>query len=174
MVQDEVTAGSTSLISTIILPLLHPQDQRRLNRRRDDQEREHDCEVPPKGMLHLASNRIALLSADSSEDIDPKPQAVVSRNDERRDLQDSVGQHFQRRLRITHHLGCLTVHDTQEKPVGPDGECRDDPYDDAGDEQKYSRHNIVEEDREKEFPTFKAPIIVGNNSERFDHLLSGR
>ena len=31
---------------------LQPDDERRLNPRRDDQEREHDGEIPPEGMLY--------------------------------------------------------------------------------------------------------------------------
>ena len=85
-----------------------------------------------------------------------------------------MGQHLQRHLRITHHLGCLAVHHAENKPIRPDGECRDDPYDNAGDEQKYRRHRIVEEGREEEFPTGKPPIVVDDILEQFGHLLSGR
>jgi hypothetical protein len=52
--------------------------------------------------------------------------------------------------RITHHLGCLTVHHTQEKPIGPDGGCRDYPYDYARNEQINCRTYIVEEECEEE------------------------
>jgi len=37
----------------VALPQLHYE--RRLNPRRDDQEREHDDEVPPEGMLYMDS-----------------------------------------------------------------------------------------------------------------------
>ena len=45
------------------------------------------------------------------------------------------------------HLCGLAVYHVQDKPIGPDGECRDDPYEYAGDEQNYCRHHIVEKDR---------------------------
>ena len=52
------------------------QYERRLNRRRDDQKREHDGEIPPEGMLYVESEECAFLATYSPGDRHPLPATV--------------------------------------------------------------------------------------------------
>jgi hypothetical protein len=54
-------------------PLLQSEYERRLNPRRDDQERKHDSEVSPEGMLYMESEECAFLATYSPGDRHPLP-----------------------------------------------------------------------------------------------------
>lgn len=66
--------------------LPQPEDEYCFDPGSDDEERDHDDGVTLEGMLHLRSNRLALLATNAAEHIETKRQPVGSRNEERRDL----------------------------------------------------------------------------------------
>jgi len=105
--------------------------ERRLNPRRNDQEREHDGEVPPEGMLYMESKERAFLAPHSTNDRHAEPQAVRGCDKKGRELEYTMWQYLQYRLRISHYPGCLTVHHTQDKPVGAHRKYRDDSDEDT-------------------------------------------
>src|SRR5659263_306714 len=154
--------------------LLQPEDESGLYRCRNNQEWEHDGEIPPEGMLYVESEERAFIPPHPPDDHHAEPQAVGGRNKKRWYLEYSIRQNLKRRLRVTRHLGCLAIQHTQAKPIGADGECRDDPHDHAGDEHEYCRHHILDEDIEEEHPPGKPPIVAYNNLEQLGHLLPDR
>src|SRR3990172_2916371 len=144
---------------------LQPEDEGRLDRCRNNEEREHDGEVPPEGMLYVKSEEGAFLPPHPPDDRHAEPQAVGGRNKKRRYLEYSIRQNLKGRLRETGHLDRLTVQHTQAKSIGADGECRDDPHDHAGEDHEYRRHHILDEDIEEEHPPGKPPIVADNSLE---------
>ena len=67
---------SSGRLHTMRFSLLQPEDKRRLNPCRDDQKREHDDEVSPKGMRYIGSEERAFLAPHPLDDRHAEPQAV--------------------------------------------------------------------------------------------------
>jgi len=138
-------------------PGIQQDDEGRLDRRRDDQERKNDGEVPPQGVLHLPPDRKTLLSAQSPKDRHSQPQAVGSGDKKRRELEDSVGEHRPRRVPVSRDACRISVQRTQEKPVESHGEDGKDSHDQPQKEHQEPRDQIVHEDLIEEGPAGEIP-----------------
>jgi len=74
-----------------IFPVLSHHDERRLYHRRDDQEREHNGEVLPRGMPYMESKERAFRASHPPVDHHTEPKAVGGCDKKRWDLKYPVG-----------------------------------------------------------------------------------
>ena len=58
---------------------MHPADEGRLDPRRDNQEREHDGELPPEGILYMEPEERAFLSRIRRTTVTPNYRAYEVR-----------------------------------------------------------------------------------------------
>ena len=70
---------------------MQPENERCLNRCRKNEEREHDGEVPPKGMPYMESEEGTFLPPHPPHNRHAEPQAVGGRDQKRWLLEYTVG-----------------------------------------------------------------------------------